>query len=173
MISCDHAKQHFSAYLDNALSASDQAELEVHLSHCNHCRSTYAQIVHLHQRMHNLTAVNTSAQFDQQLRARIRQAGSSNGRRRSAFKSLYLGISGVTALAAVTFFTLTTINEPAVNSPVMSAHSASQISTSKPFPRQIKAQPQLATDALPQDSLKNNPKTVDQKKIHLVGQEQR
>ncbi len=173
MISCDYAKQQFSAYLDNGLSAAEQTELEYHLSNCKTCSSEYAQIVFLHQRLHNLTTVNTSPQFDQILRTRIMHDNSVNGNSRFILKNLYLGIAGVTTLAAVTFFTLTTINEPSVNSPGISVHNAQTVSSSNRSLHQVDAQPKLASDTQEQDSLKLPTKPVDQSKIHLVGQDQK
>jgi hypothetical protein len=78
----------------------------------------------------------------------------------------------VTTLAAVTFFTLTTINAPSVNNPDISVHSAQTVSSSNMSLHQANAQPKLVSDTQKQDSLKIPAKSVDQSKIHLVGQDQ-
>ncbi len=172
MISCDYAKQQFSAYLDNGLSTTEQAELEVHLSNCESCSTAYAQIVYLNQRMQNLTAVNTSPHFDQVLRTRIMQNKSAHRGNRAILKNLYFGIAGVTTLAAVTFFTLTTINAPSASNPGISVHSIQTVSSSDMSLHKVDTQPSLVSDTQKEDTLKIPAKTVDQSKIHLVGQDQ-
>jgi len=166
MITCDNVRQLFSAYQEEMLTPVEKNALENHLAVCADCRTALSRMEYVQQRLQQLSSLPASAQFDQRLRARILHDKPIPGFGFS-IKSLSLALSGVTALAAITFFTLTNLGNPVPDTSNHLSRAQQQNIQTHQVLQNSNAVPQLARE----DTLKKHPETVDQKKIHLVGED--
>lgn len=169
MSSCHNTKILFSDYLDDFLSPTQKKAVDAHLAVCSECKISLQQVKYLTKRLHDVTNISASRNFDQSLRARIinkEPAASRTG----AIRNITFGFSGVAVFAALTFFIMSTVNTPTIDSPQNTISNAPQKTHQQLFSPSTKTQSDLASETQKMDSLKNKPAQVDQK-IQLVGQE--
>lgn len=168
MNSCNSIKSHFSDYIDNLISPTDKKEVDDHLTVCSDCQIALKQVQTISQRLQVISPIKTSAQFDQNLRARIGNKTSSTENIFS-IRTFSLGFSGIAVFAVLAFFIIGNPENTGTNPSNMSGNPASV--QSKLILDSNDKTPAIAVDEPKQDSLQNSPAKIDKNKIHLVGQD--
>ena len=168
MNSCDSIKFHFSDYLDNLISLSNKKEVDAHLAVCSGCQIALQQVQIISQRMQQISPIKTSAQFEQNLRARI---GIKSSSPESIFsvRTFSIGFSGIATLAVLAFFIVGNLENTSTNPSNMSGNPAN-VQPKLILDSNDKI-PAIAVDEPKPDSLQNSPAKIDKNKIHLVGQD--
>lgn len=80
----DHWRDRLSEYLDDELDGAERAEVEQHLSGCDACRSTLAELRRVVERARQLGDPAPEMDLWPAISSRIRSAGASDHRRASA-----------------------------------------------------------------------------------------
>lgn len=174
MISCDTAKSMLSDYFEKTLTAEEMSSVEEHLAHCHECKQVFEDVAFLTQKLRELPAIQTSENFDGQLRLRISKDYAANEHTVPLKKGLTFGFSGAVLIALITFFIISTNNpdqgtiiQPSSNQVINQAGQiSSPIITKRTVP-----QSNAANLATPLDTIKSAPQKIDQNKIKLVDQE--
>ncbi len=174
MISCDRAKELLSAFLEGELSPDLKLAMESHLQVCQNCQQLGADVTFISQKMHVIKPINTSEQFDQQLRSRIiNDPKLQHKQSQFPVQKLSFAFSGIVVIAALYFFVFNDFN---ATNPVMPVSSpdpaASTFRNQQPAPSQnpvtYDQQAERETTPPPSDSLNNQPEKLDQERIRLI-----
>lgn len=168
MNSCNSIKSHFSDYIDNLISHSDKKVVDTHLAVCPDCQIALKQVQAISQRLQVISPVKTSAQFDQNLRARI---GNKTSSTESIFsvRTFSFGFSGMALAAVLAFFIMGNPENTGTNPNEMSGKPTSV--QPKLILDSNDKTPAIAVEEPKQDSLQNSPAKIDKNKMHLVGQD--
>lgn len=169
MVSCDNVKALFSDYLDNLTSSEQMQLVDQHLKQCPSCKETFVQLQSITARVKKMQTISASADFDKNLRSKIMQPEASRSRYGSV-RNISYGFSGVAVFAALTFFVLTTVNTPNLETQPGSISGSKQNIQKEIIINNAGTSPKLASETIKNDSLKNRPEQLDQK-IQLVDQE--
>ncbi len=173
MISCDTAKSMLSDYLEHTLTPDERSSVEEHLSQCHECKRVYDDVAFLTAKLRALPAIQTSEDFDGQLRLRISENYAQTNHPVISKKGFTFGLSGAALIAVITFFILTT-NSPEPQ-PLIQQSSNQIINTANQVSSPI-VRTQSVSNAAPveiandNDSLNQQPQKVNQENIKLVDQ---
>lgn len=169
---CDNTRSLFSDYLDKQLTPDQKSEFDAHLTHCAECRLALQQVTFLTHRMQNMTAIHPSVDFDQNLRAKI-MVPNTLEHKPGTMRNLIIGSSSVAVFAALTFFAISTVSTPELDSSPNTISRSTDNVPQQPVVQPQKTQPTLAAESQVNDSLSNTPAQLDPNKIKLVDQQNR
>lgn len=172
MNACDRNKSLFSDYLDKQLAPEQQAGFDAHLANCADCRVALQQVSFLNKRMQDMDMIHASADFDQTLRSKI-ISPVADSQKTGFARNLIIGTSSVAVFATLTFFAISTVNNPDAAPP---QNTISRSTVNSNMPSVVKPQPDqpvLASEAQAKDSLSKSPTQLDPNKLKLVDQKNR
>ncbi len=172
MMSCDTAKRMLSDYIERTLSPDDFSSVEEHLMRCPDCKHIFEDVAYLTEKLRSLPLVQTTEEFDTQLRLRISDEFMMEHPIITK-KNLTFGLSGAALIAVIAFFIVTTMNTNTV--PMAPPSSDNVMNQTQQMASPIISNRALKTAASnfsgKKDTIRQEPQTLDRDKIKLVDQE--
>jgi len=167
MLHCDTVKQMLSNYLEDSIDPDLKSQIKAHLEACPACKIVAVQVQNITKRLHAITAVKTSPNFDQRLRTQI-ISDRPTEKPVITVRNLSYGLSGLAVIVGVYF--ITTTNMMSFDKDQAVPAQGQTISNSKP----VQSMPAIAqpvnaqSDILAADTVKSSPTNLEDRDIQLI-----